>query len=83
MIKKLEDMTEKDKAVVFDYAVYEIEELIKCNIEELESDWTKNPLSAYKRAKLNTYKETLYGLTKDEKWQLSLEELQKVIFDNW
>lgn len=75
-------MTEKDKAISFDYAIYEIEEMIKCDIEVLESDWTTSPLSAYKRAKLNTYKEFLYALTKDEKWQLSLEELAKVIFDN-
>lgn len=81
MIKKLEDMTEEDKAVTFDYAVYELEELIKSEIEELNDDWMENPVSTYKRAKLNTYKEVLYGLTKDNKWLLSLEKLSKVIFD--
>lgn len=82
LIKKLNEMTEGDKAITFDYAVYELEELIKCEITDIDDKWRDNPNSAYRRARLNTYKETLYGLTKDEKWMLSLEELLEVIFEN-
>ena len=71
-------MSEKELAN-YKYTVYQLEESLKCELDELPEDWTKNPSSAYKRGELNACKEALYFLTLDQKWQLSLEELANVL----
>ena len=68
-------MDEK-KLANYEYTVYSLEESLKCELDELKVDWLKNPSAAFTRGKLNAYKETLYFLTLDKKWLLSLEELQ-------
>lgn len=71
-------MTEKEIAN-YRYTVYQLEESLKCELDELHEDWTENPSTAYQRGQLNAFKETLYFLTLDPKWQLSLEELANVL----
>lgn len=66
----------------YQYTIYSLEESLKCELGELKDDWLSNPSSAYTRGKLNAYKETLYFLTKDEKWNLSLEDLAKKLRDD-
>jgi len=74
-------MSEKEMAN-YRYTVYQLEESLKCELEELTNDWTKNPSSAYNRGQMNAFKETLYFLTLDPKWQLPLEELANVLLND-
>lgn len=70
-------LTEEMKIANFEYTVYNLEESLKCELEELKDDWLTNLSSAYQRGKLNSMKETLGFLTSNEIWQLPLEELKE------
>lgn len=71
-------MTKKELAN-YQYTIYQLEESLKCELDELKDDWLKNPSSAYSRGKMNAFKETLYFLTLNPKWLSPLEDLHDLL----
>lgn len=62
----------------FDYTIYQLEEKLNTALAYVvleKKEWKTNSSDAQHRTRLNSYKEVLYWLTGDEKWNLSLEEL--------
>lgn len=74
-------MSDDENLDRFEWTLYITEELLKCELDELVTDWNKSVIGGYNRGKANTYKETLYHLTNDEKWLKSLEELKEILIE--
>lgn len=75
-------MEENVKLGNYDFAIYQLEENLKTDIEYAVTEknaYTTDPVAAYQRGKLNAIKEALYWLTGDQKWHLSLEELYETL----
>ncbi|PAD84971.1 hypothetical protein CHH57_02005 [Niallia circulans] len=74
-------MSDEKKIANYDYAVYHLIEFMKCEILELDDNWLTSPLSAFIRGKLNAYRDSLYFLTLDEKWEKPLEVLAEILIE--
>lgn len=74
-------MTDINKVENFDYTVYILEGLLINELDDIVDDWMYSADTSFTRGKLNAYKEALYNLTLDQKWNLSLEELRVLLLN--